>query len=518
MKFVIKKRDFSDNPVILDLDFKVDRFSHDVMGGPVIATVIARGARDQLFELVNHMRDPVEILTDKGERVWWGFLAVLDISWEKIQYGIDIDVMSNKVAVAYTNENVRFTTEWSDNDDSVSEYGEKEKLLSRSDATEADALQQRDTYLEGSKYPIPILKFSSGSGGEAKITCRGWFSSLEWQYYQNLTGFEGYVVTGQGGREVGEDDRPILAMSFQIGATEAWVAETLWLHIWRQGPNVPADNLNISICANNAGVPGTVLATSSIVGSEVPTKAEWIEFPLSTGVTLNTGTTYFIYAARSSAPSIDPNAYYMLDTNLNKGYDRGSLIYYNTNISAWQDASHKGDLLFKLMGGMETTDQISTIVSISGQFFQGTMIEKESSIESVQYRNGDSTGLYELLKLLSIGTSSSRRLLAEATYNRYLRIYEETIKPSIVQNSYGLDSKGIIYFPNGAHIDLETCPVGIWCHLVDVIPATVDLSIVADPSLFFIEQAEYDAGAGQYNIIKTRNQSSSFDIGGVDQG
>ena len=64
----------------------------------------------------------------------------------------------------------------------------------------------------------------------------------------------------------------------------------------------------------------------------------------------------------------------------------------------------------------------------------------------------------------------------------------------------------------------ELCPVGIWCHLVDVIPASVDLSMVSDPNLFFIEEAEYDVAKGLYRILRSHNQFNAFDIGGIEQG
>jgi hypothetical protein len=165
----------------------------------------------------------------------------------------------------------------------------------------------------------------------------------------------------------------------------------------------------------------------------------------------------------------------------------------------------------------ETTEQIAKIVETSGQFFQGSIIESDSGIESGQYREGDSTGLYELEKLLLVGTTNSRRLLAEVTPNRYLRVYEEPAKPPATL-LYGLDKDGQLTFKNGVPADIELCPVSIWCRLVDVIPPTVDLSMVADPGLFFIEEAEYDAVNKKYKIIRTRDQSSVYDIGGIEQG
>jgi hypothetical protein len=250
----------------------------------------------------------------------------------------------------------------------------------------------------------------------------------------------------------------------------------------------------------------------------VPVNAEWFEFILSVPVTLAPATSYWIQVQRSTYPTIDATAYYMIDTNLDKGYDKGTLMYYNTTLSIWQDASHKGDMLFKVMGAVDSTDQLVSIITACGQFFAGIIIEQKSGVNSTQYRNGDSTGLYEFNKLLLIGTTNLRRFLAEVTPNRYLRIYEEPVKPAIALNSYGLNSKVQLLFESGAPVDMELCLVGIWCHLKDVIPATIDLSVVADPSLFFIDAAEYDAVNKQYNILRTHHQTNLLEMGGVDQG
>jgi hypothetical protein len=51
-----------------------------------------------------------------------------------------------------------------------------------------------------------------------------------------------------------------------------------------------------------------------------------------------------------------------------------------------------------------------------------------------------------------------------------------------------------------------------------VIPDSVDLSKLTNPSPFFIEEAEYDATKDEYKITKVRDQRDYFDIGGVEQG
>ncbi|PKN87789.1 MAG: hypothetical protein CVU46_03150 [Chloroflexi bacterium HGW-Chloroflexi-8] len=516
MKFIMKRRDFSDLIIPLNLEFVIERYSWSTFGGPKQASITARGDRASLFELVNHLRAPVEILNEKGDCVWWGYIANLTVSWEAIGFGVDLETMYNRVAVAYTIQNQRYTTQWSGDADAIAEYGQKEILLSKSDTTEADALQLRDTSLAGSKYPIPTMQFAGDSSGEARITCLGWLQTLEWEYYLNTAGKESYETSGKGGREIGEDDRPIFAQSLQIAAATAWIATSIWLHVWKQGSSNPTDNLVVSIKEDSGGVPGTTLASGLIAGANIDTSSEWIEFVLSSAVTLEPATTYWIHIARSG--SVAESNYFMVDTNLNNGYSRGAPKYWNTNLNIWVDASHKGDLLFKLVGAQETSTQIATLVTTCGQFFDGSIIEILSGIESNPYRDGDSPALYELEKLLSAGTSNSRRLLCVVTRNRKLRVYEETSKPAVTKNSFALNKGGNLLTQFLSLVDPSHCTVGIWCHLQDVIPASVDLSMVADPSLFLIEEAEYDVKSGEYHVLRTAQQSNTMDIGGVIQG
>jgi hypothetical protein len=516
MKFLMKRRDFDDLIIPLNLEFEVERYSWFTFGGPKIASVIATGSRSDLFELVNHMRSPVEIVTEKGDVVWWGFLSNIQINWDAITFGVDLETMFNNVAVAYTDQNIRYTTQWSGDAESIAEYGQKEILLSRSDTTETEALQQRDTYLAGSKYPVPTLSFGDEMTGSARIICLGWIFTLDWRYYENLSGKESYDITGKGGREIGEDDRPIFAQAIQIGADVAWAATSIWLHVWKVGAT--EDNLVVSLKADSGGIPGATLASASVAPSEIETNAEWVEFVLNTAVTLNPGTTYWIHIAKAGTVVFEGPDYYMVDTNLNMGYPRGNPKYYNTNVNAWVDASHKGDLLFMVVGSQETTSQISTLVATCGEFLQGVIMEVDSGVDSNPYRDGDSPALYELEKLLMAGTSNSRRLLCEVTQNRWLRIYEEPAKPAATRNSYALKENGELLMKNLTSLDQSHCLIAVWCHLQDVIPTSVDLSMIADPSLFLIEEAEYDAMNQRYHIVRTRDQGNVMDLGGVIQG
>jgi hypothetical protein len=519
MKILLYQRDFTDLAVQPDVNLEVERYSRSVFGGPKQAIIQATGKAEELFELVNQLRAPIEIINNTGDCVWNGYVHSVSINTVIGTYNVRLDSMSNNIAVAYTDsDNLRHTTDWASDTGSKDEYGTKELLLSKADITDGDATQTRNVYLENSKYPTSTIMFGRGGLGTAVLNCYGWYKTLEWKYYKNLTGKEGYEDLGRGGREVGEDDRPKMAQSFEIEADTAWDATSIWLRVWYQGSAAPpTDNLVVSLKSDNAGVPGATLATCSLAPSNFGRSAEWVKFELSTSITLSPSTTYWIHVEKANA--ITPTKYYMIDTNLDAGYTRGVLYLYNTNTSSWGKDIHRdwGDMLFVIKGDTSTTAQITTLVTDVGQFIQGTIIEDASGLDTNAYRDGDTSGLYEIERLLKSGTTNDRRLLCEVSRNRYLRVYEEDDEPAIV-DSYALNGDGQLLTSALTPIDPTLCTVGVWCHLHNVIPASVDFSLVSDPSLFFIDEAEYDVKNERYTILATRNQEHLLDIGGIIQG
>ena len=366
--------------------------------------------------------------------------------------------------------------------------------------------------LQAHKYPTPTIHFNPGGRQErALIICRGWLDTLDWRYWANAAGLEKYEHLGSEVREIGEDDRPIFAQSFQLSSSSGWTATTIWIRLYKVGS--PTDNLVVSLKSDSAGDPGTTLASKAIAGADVGSRMAWTEFELSSPVALSTGTTYWIHVARSG--SISLSNYFVIGLNIENGYENGSPEYYNTNLSKWVSAEHKGEMNFRVLGNLSTTTQIEQLISGIGAFFNGTEIVNVSGVNTQPYRDGDRRGLYELRKYLETGTTNDRRLLCEVTRGRVLRVFEEPARPAVSTSAYRLSGRGRLFSPKGREAEPSDCTVGVWANLADVVPASVDLSRISDPSLFFIEEAEYDAELDRYRIVRTRDQGDVFDIGGV---
>lgn len=71
---------------------------------------------------------------------------------------------------------------------------------------------------------------------------------------------------------------------------------------------------------------------------------------------------------------------------------------------------------------------------------------------------------------------------------------------------------GSLRDPYDTVIRKETCPVGIWTRLKDIVPASVDTTKLADPTIMFIDEAEYIPDEDRLNLTP-RGFIDPFQIG-----
>jgi len=188
MNVIFGDRDFSALLTPLPVIYTVKPYSHSVIGGPKKAEISAKGEELDLWELAEYARRPVNIFSDKGDAIWWGFVAEILINVGLWSVGINIDSMENYVAVAYeddSNGGLPTKTAWSSAADSIAEYGRRELLYTSSGSNETHALAARDKYLAEKKYPIPMITTREKGENSATLFCRGWFDTLAWRYYAN---------------------------------------------------------------------------------------------------------------------------------------------------------------------------------------------------------------------------------------------------------------------------------------------------------------------------------------------
>jgi hypothetical protein len=344
------RRDFTAELATPRMTFAVMRHSWRAIGGPHQATIRATGDLRALWELIETLRYPIELVDEHGEPRWWGYVAEAEVRVEGIAISVSLDSMANRVAVAYaytTEQNPsgeRATTAYAQDDTSVDEYGTIERLeSSASDDTET-AVALRDSVLEALRWPQPQVRIEPGGREiQATLYCRGWWDTLRWRMY---------------------------------------------------------DNAGIDV--------------------------------------------------------------------------------------------------------VETTTQVEEIIDELGEFIEGVLIETASGVQALEYRDGDTNAQAEIEALMGRGTSNDRRVLAEVTRERYVRLYEE---PASGSGDYLLLADGTLHDAYDNPLPPGACVAGVWARLKDVLPATIDTTRLTDPALVFIEECEWDEENYRIGRIEPRGPS-----------
>jgi hypothetical protein len=158
---------------------------------------------------------------------------------------------------------------------------------------------------------------------------------------------------------------------------------------------------------------------------------------------------------------------------------------------------------------VDTAEQVYDILTAKGAFFSSIRQDVTSGILLRETRDGDSTALYEATQLLEMGTDNYRRMLAKVDSIRSVRIYEEPANLST--SAYQLAQDFSLYDSYGTEVDKETCPAGVWVVLKDVIPPSLDVLQMSDPTRMFIEEMEYEPKADRL-IPKPRGFLDAFDF------
>lgn len=189
----VLERNFSEPFSVPPVRYAPKWYTWHAIGGPRAAEIGVSGSAEALWEMVEKLRCPIEVLNEQGEACWWGFINEVQIGIGAWSIGVSLETMYNRVAVAYSLVNpgsatvgTRATTTWTQNDDSVSTYGQKEFRGSLDGATATQADAARNALLAECRYPIPDIRPRAQSNElTATLSCLGWWETLGWRYYAN---------------------------------------------------------------------------------------------------------------------------------------------------------------------------------------------------------------------------------------------------------------------------------------------------------------------------------------------
>ena len=198
--------------------------------------------------------------------------------------------------------------------------------------------------------------------------------------------------------------------TFTVADGGTWTVGEVTLWVRRVG--TPGDSLQVEICANSSGAPGTVLDTATVLGSSLPTKTTKLQILMNRTATLSNGT-YHIVISRTGANS--NSAHYLVAVDEEAGYSGGVMKLWTG--AAWASRVVDADLHFEVWGHRETTAIVSEIATA---YVGAASIRTASGVYDRMYRAGTKTALDEVDRLLDAGTSAGARLLAMVSVDNVL--------------------------------------------------------------------------------------------------
>lgn len=281
---------------------------------------------------------------------------------------------------------------------------------------------------------------------------------------------------------------------FVLTTDDFWTAAFIEIQLRKVG--TPSDDITVQLVADSSGSPGTVLITSTVAASSIPTEMGWVSFNMGNSVMLNPSTTYGIVVLRTGANH--PDNYYEIELDEKATYTGGT--YRQWDGATWQIPSPTADLIFRVLGSVDTGTQVQMALAEVG--WPQYSIDS-TGVFSNQFREGEVTAFDELEVLLAIGATNSPRLVAQVLRNRAVVV---KYKPGVTEARWVLKD-GKLQDLHGQDAPVGFVPAGEWVHIGSVDrrgPWTL-------MSPVFIERAEFRPDSGI--TLEPEGSKSPFDLG-----
>ncbi len=357
-------RDFTINRFALNVTLTVNRFSVASLGGYDTAEIELSGSEEGMFALTDMLRCGIELYDSAGQTVWQGVIWSVQLPWGRRIIGRSLELAANTVQVAYNKpEGGVGRTAWGVNAQHLARYGTKELVGNLTDSTDAQALVYRDTLLkQRAIWPAPktVSRESSSRNVTGKLICVGLYKTLDWRYYTNPEfGLSRFVdsntskVPDAVWVDHYEGPAYIEDLTIQFGDAAASSQAYFWLTCNSAEPvtltkvefklvkiGAPADTLFVDLVLDNAGVPGTVLQSTSVPAASLNTAHDWMAFQFK--FILLPGIKYGFVLRRTGA--LDAVNFFRSASHSSLGYGNGVTRVYNAGV--WTTAT--SDIFFKL--------------------------------------------------------------------------------------------------------------------------------------------------------------------------
>ncbi len=212
-------RSFTAHPLPARVAIMPRRWSASMPGGPDTATIEMTGPGASLWEATRWLRYGVHIRNELGALVWWGYVHSITVPVGGVNVGLSLEGMHNRVQVMYAYDDADGAaqtgeTAWVSTQVYIDTYGVKERRHSAGDCNEDAALALAYRILGAERAPVASAR-PGRSDAAATLECRGWWHTLDWQYYADATG-----------RIVADEDDSEQALGWALTSTEIGFSRT----------------------------------------------------------------------------------------------------------------------------------------------------------------------------------------------------------------------------------------------------------------------------------------------------
>lgn len=492
----IGKRDFSGGLLVGGLAWVVDRLNWRAVGGPWSAHLRAYSARvGELWNLAGLLRCPLTVTGETGP-AWWGYISTVEIHDQGRVVRVSLDEMFNSVGAEYSDFSPtepngagrRMVTAFVSDNQSILTYGTKERVFGMGAALPSDAAAYAATMLAQHKGPMVTYVSDQRSAASfqpeayAVVECRGWWETLDWQFYSDSRGLSGQGLSGK--------EQPVGAAAANTRfawhfPASGWSANEVWIRARKVGN--PADGLKVELCADASGAPSAVIATQTLGAGSIGSEWDWVRFVFSAPGLL-AGPDIWLVVSRSGG--LDGGNYYSVSLNeADPLPGQNSLLW---NGSAWVSLGTMDPAAY-VVGVEETSLQISRLLASSAaQFLSGARVEVSSGVNARMWRDGSERARAVAESFLGVGTSAGRRLLARVEADRTARVFAQ---PDAAAAQLYLDAGGQVNHADGRALDLAEWPAGGWAR-VGELSAVGDLYGAAGLGAVFVEACTWTAAEG----------------------
>ncbi len=498
----INNRDFS-TPIIHNLQPDPIRLSWSAYGGPRDALIHLHGDPNHLINAASWLRASVTLSDPSGFPSWWGFINKVIIHLEGTRFSISLDDLFNRVKVSYSytspDHQVAETLEtpFADNYISQQAYGTKEKVLFYTNIDEHFAEAARDTFLNLHAFPKSKLDTRiKSSKAYVALYCSGWFQTFAWKSYINSQGFYANYGPGPGVHPFAQPTSQFVIQSFK--PLIACNVKHVYFRINKVGS--PANDPQVLLFTDSGGFPNTLLGSSALVPrATIPAIGySWFRFTFASPVALTANNQHWAILTCSST---DAANYYQVrtdETNENAQNFKKAMYYTGATWANIPNVTAPGNLVslyYRVIAIEDTGSQIAAIAAAGDQFFNHIWTPT-TNINTCPYTQDEATCLNQLHKLMSLGTSNGRLVLAFVSPERNLTFYQQP-QPH-VPTAY-LTKSGDFYTAYGGRLPAWRPPVGQFAILANTPRLTMPFDKNRTPTCF-VRDATYYPGADRLLI------------------